>query len=55
MPRKLAGQLVGLTAPREAQKILEDAIRETLEDFQRKVLASVATRMGGQAPKDDTP
>ena len=51
-PRRVAGQVLALTSPREVQLLLEDAIRQTLEDFQRKTLAGLAQRMGDQADGD---
>ena len=55
LPRQLAGQLVGLETPREAQQLLERAIRDTLQDFQSKVLAAMARRLGSQAPAEEGP
>jgi hypothetical protein len=47
LPRMLSGQLVGVTSPREIQQRMEDELRQVLEDFQRKTLASMVTRLGG--------
>jgi transcriptional regulator with XRE-family HTH domain len=55
LPRQLAGQLVGLETPRQAQQLLEGAIRDTLQDFQSKVLAAMARRLGSQAPVEEGP
>jgi hypothetical protein len=47
LPRKLSGQLVGVSSPRDIQQRMEDELRKLLDDFQRKTLASMVTRLGG--------
>lgn len=52
LPRKLSGQLVGKTQPREIQQIIETEIRSALDAFQKKTLASLAGRLGGAVEGD---
>ncbi len=53
LPRKLSGQLVGKTQPREIQQIIETEIKQALDDFQRKTLASLALRLGSAPMEAD--
>jgi hypothetical protein len=49
LPRKLAGQLVGMTQPRDIQSVIETEIKQALDDFQKKTLASLVGRLGAAA------
>ncbi|QOR55226.1 MAG: hypothetical protein SHS37scaffold296_43 [Burkholderiales phage 68_11] len=53
VPRKLSGQLLGKTTPRDVQQIVETEIRASLDLFQRKTLAGLAGNIGSAMPADE--
>ena len=46
IPRRVAGQIAAMTTARDVQMFLEDALRETLDSYQKLVLAGLVQRMG---------
>ncbi len=53
LPRKLSGQLLNKTSPRDVQQILEAEVRAALDQFQRKTLASLAGNVGSTMPVEE--
>jgi len=53
VPRGVSGRLVGKASAREIELILQDALRDTFDQYARKSLPSLAMRLGGQVPPDE--